>query len=165
MILSEKHLFTTTGPSFAPSPSMLLHALKYWCVSVYTISVWDICLRRMNKQDVMVVQPCSHLKNKQTKKTKSKPKEMGWGDHPVLGSGPQFAVSLSVPCHGVFVCHLLGETCSAADFTPSPSALPPLNTSPRLWFITTLLLSPNPLVMLPVLATPKIEDLSPRSRL
>lgn len=158
-------------PPTSLSSFLLLHALKYWCVSVYTISAWVICLRRMNKQDVMVVELCCHLKKRN--RIKYKPHGDGIGNQPVLGTlfpshcnlGLSLPLSSIVPWHKVFVCHLLEETCSAAGFTPSPSALPCLNTSPWLWFITTLLLSPNPLVMLPVLARPKIEDLSPRSRL
>lgn len=114
---------------------------------------------------------CAAIKKRN--RIKYKPHGDGIENQPVMGTlfpshcdlGPSLPLSSIVPWHNVFVCHLLEETCSAAGFTPSPSALPCLNASPWLWFITTLLLSPNPLVMLPVLARPKIEDLSPRSRL
>lgn len=177
--LSQKHWFSTdlsvsVSMSVSLSFFLLLHELKYWCVSVYTISVWDIWLWWINRQDVYCLQirPVQLKKQKQTKKRTTT--EMGWGTFPcwegsfhlaVIDLGPSLLFSLSVPSHDAFVCHLLEEACSAADFTPSPSVLPSLNTSPWLWFITTRLLSPNPPVMLPVLTTPEIDDLSPRSRL
>lgn len=159
MISSQKCLFNTTGLFRSGSLSLflLLHVLKYWCVSVYTISVWDIWLRRINKQDVYCLQNGAVL----FKKNKNK---NGWGNTR-CDLGPSLLLSFRALSRHAFVCHLLEETCSAADFTPSPSVLLSLNTSPWLWFITTLLLSPNPPVMLPVLTRPEIDDLSPRSSL
>lgn len=181
MILWEKRLFNTTGP---PPPHPTPHLSVFFFVIACPEILMRLCLHRLclgylpptDEQagcyGCGTVQP---FKNKKQKKNriKYKPHGDGIGNQPVLGTlfpshcdlGLSLPLSSIVPWHNVFVCHLLEETCSAAGFTPSPSALPCPNTSPRLWFITTLLLSPNPLVMLPVLARPKIEDLSPRSRL
>lgn len=177
MILWEKRLFNTAGsPHPTPPPTSLSSFFVIACPEILMrLCLHHPCLGYLPPTDEQAgcygcgtVQPF-----KKRNRIKYKPHGDGIGNQPVLWTlfpshcnlGLSLPLSSIVPWHKVFVCHLLEETCSAAGFTPSPSALPCLNTSPWLWFITTLLLSPNPLVMLPVLARPKIEDLSPRSRL
>lgn len=167
MTLSAKRLFNTTGPSFS-----LPFSFSFFVIACTEI-LMRLCLHHLCGGYLPLTDEQAGCYGCRTKKIKTTQTWRWVRDHPVLGTlfpsqrnlGPSLPLSLRAACHNAFVCHLLEEACSAADFTPSSSALPSLNTSLWLWFIATLLLSPNPLVMLPVLATPKIEDLSPRSRL
>lgn len=72
-----------------------------------------------------------------------------------LRSVPSLPLSSRAALHVAFVFSFwsLEETHSAANFTGSPSVLHLLSTSLRLWFITTLWLSGNSQVKLPVLTT------------
>lgn len=135
-------------PHPPPFSFLLLHALKYWCVSVYAISVWEIFASNgWTSRMFTVCKNCAALlKNtKQNKITKTT-----WR----LGRGAISVLGTLFPSHSAFLDSLPHTAPLFVTFWKRHVLLltsPPLllrslslNTSPCLGFITTLLLSPNP---------------------